>query len=201
MSDTRLVARVEEDRGPEQGLLVRSPAVGVLDRVPARGAYLDASQRTLTLRILGRRHAVALPVKVQGWVTERLIDETSTPVEYDQPLFRLSRAQAPEAGQAAGGVPGSVGAEGLEEGLAAVRSPSQGVFYRRPDPQRPPYVEEGSRVEVGTVLGMVEIMKCFHRIAYGGAGLPERGTISRILVDDAAEVEFDQPLFLVRSDG
>jgi biotin carboxyl carrier protein len=62
-------------------------------------------------------------------------------------------------------------------------------------------VDEGSEVGTGSVLGLVEIMKCFHQITYGGAGLPERGSVARILVENAAEVELGQELFLVRPLG
>ena len=41
-------------------------------------------------------------------------------------------------------------------------------------------------------------MKCFNQIAYGGPGLPERGTVAKVLVEDAEEVEHDQVMFLIR---
>ena len=50
----------------------------------------------------------------------------------------------------------------------------------------------------GTVLGLVEVMKSFNQIAYGGPGLPERGTVAKVLVQDAAEVTYGQTLFLIR---
>ena len=51
------------------------------------------------------------------------------------------------------------------------------------------------------MLGLVEIMKCFHHITYGGVGLPESGEIVKILADDASEVRFGQPLFHVKPAG
>ena len=47
------------------------------------------------------------------------------------------------------------------------------------------------------MLGLVEVMKCFNQIAYGGPGLPERGTVAKILVDDSDEVVHDQVMFLI----
>jgi acetyl-CoA carboxylase biotin carboxyl carrier protein len=79
-----------------------------------------------------------------------------------------------------------------------VKSPSEGIFYRRSAPDSPPFVDIGARVSSGTVLGLVEVMKCFNQIAYGGPGLPEHGEVVKILADDAAEVQFGQPLFWVR---
>ena len=50
----------------------------------------------------------------------------------------------------------------------------------------------------GTVLGLVEVMKCFNQITYGGPDLPARGTVAQILAEDAAEVQFGQALFRVK---
>ena len=195
MPTLKLVARVDNE---EQGrFLVRAPAVGVVDGVPEVGVYLNPLEAFLTLRVLDRRHAVQLPRGVQGRVVERLIEDTATPVAYGQPLFRLSpiaeEPVAAERSRAGARAPGAADAE-----LIAVVAPSEGVFYRRPGPDSPAYVEQGSHVGSGTVLGLVEVMKSFNQIAYGGAGLPERGVVERILVEDAAEVAFGQTLFLVR---
>jgi acetyl-CoA carboxylase biotin carboxyl carrier protein len=62
----------------------------------------------------------------------------------------------------------------------------------------PPYVEVGAEITTGSVLGLVEIMKCFNQITYGGPGLPQRGRVAEILAEDAAEVRFDQVLFRIK---
>jgi len=53
---------------------------------------------------------------------------------------------------------------------SVIRSPVPGVFYRRPDPGSPPFVEEGAEVEPGTVVGVVEVMKQFHELRSETAG-------------------------------
>jgi acetyl-CoA carboxylase biotin carboxyl carrier protein len=194
------MARVEEEEGSEQIFLVRSPAVGIVDEVPDRGSYISPSNGFLTLRILGQSHSLYLPREVRGWVQERMIESTSVPVEFNQPLLRLSPGQAPDAGGDGSADLRSSRAEALEEGLVAVRSSSQGVFYRAANPGSPPYVDEGSGVSEGTVMGLVEVMKCFYQITYGGPGLPEKGTVERILVENTVEVESGQALFLIRPD-
>jgi biotin carboxyl carrier protein len=194
MPTYRLVAKV--DHGPDQSFLVRSPAVGVADGVPPKGVYLNPSEGFLTLTILNRRYVVQLPRNVQGTVTEQLIEDNLTPLAYGQPLFRLSPVSELRA-HAADGAAAS-GQEHAADDLIAVTAPSDGVFYRRPTPDSPSYVEQGSEVGTGTVLGLVEVMKSFNQITYGAPGLPERGTVAEILVEDAAEVGFGQTLFLVR---
>ena len=71
-----------------------------------------------------------------------------------------------------------------------VESPMVGTFYRSPSPSQPPFVSEGDRVEVGQTLCVLEAMKLFNEFKS-----PEAGTIRRILVENAAPVEFGQTLF------
>jgi acetyl-CoA carboxylase biotin carboxyl carrier protein len=60
-----------------------------------------------------------------------------------------------------------------------VKSPMPGTFYRRPDPESDPFVNEGDAVSPGDTVGLVEVMKSFHEIK-----AQEEGTVSRILLDD-----------------
>ncbi len=73
-----------------------------------------------------------------------------------------------------------------------IKSPIIGTFYRKPSPDKPPYVEVGSDIKKGDVLCVIEAMKLFNDIESEVSG-----KIVKILVDDSSPVEFDQPLFLV----
>jgi len=73
-----------------------------------------------------------------------------------------------------------------------IKAPIIGTFYRKPSPDKPPYVEVGDTVNVGDVVCIIEAMKLFNEIESEISG-----KIVKILVDDATPVEFDQPLFLV----
>ncbi|MCS7252907.1 MAG: acetyl-CoA carboxylase [Armatimonadota bacterium] len=50
------------------------------------------------------------------------------------------------------------------EELHYISSPLTGIFYRRPAPNEPPFVEVGRRVEVGQVVALVEAMKVFNEV-------------------------------------
>jgi biotin carboxyl carrier protein len=52
-----------------------------------------------------------------------------------------------------------------------IRSPLPGVFYRRPGPDQPVFVEEGATVEPDHTIGVVEIMKQFTEVRAGAAGV------------------------------
>ncbi|MDO4229316.1 MAG: acetyl-CoA carboxylase biotin carboxyl carrier protein [Capnocytophaga sp.] len=73
-----------------------------------------------------------------------------------------------------------------------IKSPMIGTFYRRPSPDKPLFVEVGSKVKKGDVICIIEAMKLFNEIESEVSG-----TIVKILVDNSSPVEFDQPLFLV----
>ena len=67
-----------------------------------------------------------------------------------------------------------------------------GTFYRKPSPDKSPFVEVGASVSKGDTLCVVEAMKLFNEIES-----EHSGKIVKILVDDMSPVEFDQPLFLI----
>ncbi|NNE78161.1 MAG: acetyl-CoA carboxylase biotin carboxyl carrier protein [Pricia sp.] len=73
-----------------------------------------------------------------------------------------------------------------------IKSPIIGTFYRKPSPDKSPFVEVGTTIAKGDVLCVIEAMKLFNDIESEVSG-----KIVKILVDDSSPVEFDQPLFLV----
>ena len=73
-----------------------------------------------------------------------------------------------------------------------IKSPIIGTFYRKPSPDKPVFVEVGTDIKEGDVLCVIEAMKLFNEIESEISG-----KIVKVLVDDSAPVEFDQPLFLV----
>ena len=80
-----------------------------------------------------------------------------------------------------------------EEKLIPVTSPSAGIFYRKPEPDAPPYVEMGSFIEVGDTLALIEVMKTF-----GPVKSEVAGSIVEICVEDGKLVEYGQTLFLIQ---
>jgi acetyl-CoA carboxylase biotin carboxyl carrier protein len=73
-----------------------------------------------------------------------------------------------------------------------IKSPIVGTFYRKPAPDKPPFVEVGDHVEKGQVVCIVEAMKMMNEIKSSFSG-----TIKSINVEDGTPVEFDQNLITV----
>lgn len=99
---------------------------------------------------------------------------------------------APAAPSAAAPV-ASAPAAPAADNLITIKSPMIGTFYRRASPDKPLLAEEGTEVSTGKVVCIIEAMKLFNEIES-----EVKGTIVKILVEDASPVEFDQPLFLVQ---
>ena len=49
----------------------------------------------------------------------------------------------------------------VKENELLVKAFTAGIFYRKPAPDKPPFIKEGKIVKTGTVLGMIEVMKSF----------------------------------------
>ena len=168
-----------------------APAVGRLTAAARPGTILGPGDAFAELRILRRNYDLVVPDGVRGVVRDVLVGAPAG-VAYGEPLLTLAReAAAVDVGEG-GGAENPGGEADIPEGMVAVRSQTDGIFYRRPAPEEPAFVEEGAAIERGKVLGLVEVMKCFNQVK-----APEAGRVARILVTDAAEVKLNQALFLL----
>lgn len=103
-----------------------------------------------------------------------------------------STAPAPPSTPATGSAPSSEKEVESTEGLLEIKSPIVGTFYRAPSEDKPAYSKVGDTIEKGNVVCIVEAMKLFNEIESEVSG-----TIVKVMVEDAAPVEYDQVLFLV----
>jgi acetyl-CoA carboxylase biotin carboxyl carrier protein len=73
-----------------------------------------------------------------------------------------------------------------------INAPMVGTYYGAPAPGAKPFVQIGSKVEVGDTLCIIEAMKMMNQIESDAAG-----TVVAILAENGEPVEFDQPLFVI----
>ena len=83
----------------------------------------------------------------------------------------------------------AVGTTGL-----VFRAPTSGRFYSRSAPGKPAFVNVGDELGPNATVCLLEVMKTFNRVTYGGPGLPERAKVREILVADGADVTAGNPL-------
>ena len=127
-------------------------------------------------------------IEVRGWgyrvrvskcvpVSETTPVSVSPPVEGDGPL-----SPAPEDHVST-------------DRFHRIVSPMVGTFYRAPSPDAEPFIQKDQHVTTGQTVCIIEAMKLMNEIESDISG-----TVTEILVDDAAPVEYGQPLFFVRPD-
>jgi len=133
-------------------------------------------------------------------------DLTELEYESGKERIRLSRtpppaapavyAAPPAAAPAPAPAPGAAAPAAGEEqaGTMLVRAPMVGTFYRSPSPEADPFVSVGDRVGPDTTLCILEAMKVMNEIKAECSG-----EVVEILVENGEPVEFDQPLFRIRT--
>jgi acetyl-CoA carboxylase biotin carboxyl carrier protein len=74
----------------------------------------------------------------------------------------------------------------------AITSPMVGVAYLSPEPGAAAFVTVGQQISAGQTLLLIEAMKTFNQIK-----APKSGTVTRILVENSAPVEYGEALMIV----
>lgn len=149
----------------------------------AVGALVEPGQVIGALEVLGVTELVVSGAEVTGRATavtgarhhRQGVDHGAALVTID-PAIGLD-----------GGAGPSATADAAAAGLTFT-APSSGRFYGRSAPGKPPFVAVGDVVRAGQTLCLLEVMKTFHRVTYGGAGLPTAARIVRVAVADDADV-------------
>jgi len=120
---------------------------------------------------------------------------TEIEVEAGGTALVLRLPDAPTVPMSAAAVPGAAARPAEPppaEGSAAqhaVLAPLTGIFYSAPTPEATPYVQVGSDIHAGQVIGLIEAMKLFNEIKSDRAG-----RVVRIAAESGTLVKAKQPL-------
>jgi acetyl-CoA carboxylase biotin carboxyl carrier protein len=129
---------------------------------------------------------------------ERLANDEVSELEVKRGGVRVRVAK--NGGRVAASMPGvvasphaapAVPAAPVKE-LPTVNAPLTGIFYRASSPQTDAFVQVGSNVESGQVIGLIEAMKLFNEIRS-----TESGRVRRIFAENGQLVRAHQPLLEV----
>jgi acetyl-CoA carboxylase biotin carboxyl carrier protein len=128
---------------------------------------------------------------------ERLADDEVSELEVTRGGVRVrvakdgGRARAIAPGAAAPPAAPTMPAAPVKE-LPTVNAPLTGIFYRSSSPQTEAFVQVGSEVKAGDVIGLIEAMKLFNEIRS-----TESGRVRRIFAENGQLVRAHQPLLEV----
>jgi acetyl-CoA carboxylase biotin carboxyl carrier protein len=166
-----------------------SPTVGWFEPALGAGDVVRAGATLGWLDTLGVIREIVAPAQAHGVIRGGPGDNRARiAVDCDHLLFAVD----PEAAighEAIAHTSAPTAATGL-----VFRAPTSGRFYVRPSPDKPPFVEAGTKLVAGRTVCLLEVMKTFHRVTYGGAGLPDAATVVAVLVADGADVNVGDPL-------
>ncbi len=118
----------------------------------------------------------------EGEESVRISRRSTQPIEVKSTPVELQKVNT---------LPESNYAPNIDSG-SSIKSPIVGTFYRKPAPDKPPFVDIGSHVNAGDVVCIVEAMKMMNEIKSEFTG-----QVSAINVQDGAPVEFDQSLIVI----
>jgi acetyl-CoA carboxylase biotin carboxyl carrier protein len=189
-------AGVREATGDDEGTVeVLSPGVGVWRPQALPGHVVVAGDILGDLEVLGATIRVIAPAGARGAVLESVgAGRARTPVSWGQRLYRLDpRAGAVDATIA------TAASAAATAGLVFT-APTSGRFYSKSGPQKPPFVAAGDVVSEGQTVCLLEVMKTFNRVTYGGAGLPTRARVKAVLVADEADVAQGDPILALEAE-
>ena len=126
----------------------------------------------------------------QGDTRVRVAKQVQTVVEYVAAPGGGGHG-APAHHAAGAGAPLAVVAAAVAEAPhpGAINSPMVGTAYLASEPGSPPFVGVGEAVKEGQTLLIIEAMKVMNAIR-----APRAGRVARIYVENAAPVEYGEPL-------
>ncbi|MBV9986583.1 MAG: acetyl-CoA carboxylase biotin carboxyl carrier protein [Chitinophagaceae bacterium] len=152
---------------------------------------MDLKQIHELIKIINKSNIGEISIEDKdGKVTIKQKEEPAVTVAAPAPqVYTAAPQQAPAAPAAA---PAKPAAPTKNDNLLTIKSPMIGTFYRRPSPDKPILADVGTEITPGKVVCIIEAMKLFNEIES-----EIKGTIVKVLVEDASPVEYDQPLFLV----
>ena len=125
---------------------------------------------------------------------EKILIKRGPDKEYVQFAAPVASAAPAPVSALAAPVAASAAAEPavVDDKYETINSPIVGSFYRKPSPEADSFADVGAIVEAGQTVCLVEAMKLFNEIE-----AEFKCKIIEILKEDAAPVEFGEPLFKV----
>jgi acetyl-CoA carboxylase biotin carboxyl carrier protein len=176
-------------------IYLRAPRPGIFVPAVHHGELVSPGSVIGELVVL-RRSIALIAARATGFAMA-LVDQAAAPgdgrsVAYGDVLFGLDQSAAHRV--ATGDDPASPAAGHGASHALVFRAPTSGRFYGRPAPDKPAFVTEGLRLVQGATICLLEVMKTFNRVTYGGPELPDTAVVTRVLVAEGADVNAGDPL-------
>jgi acetyl-CoA carboxylase biotin carboxyl carrier protein len=128
-----------------------------------------------------RRGTNGLPIvnMARGSNSPFVLADTTPPMPLPAAAASANPANAPAASE--------------EVGVAYIKSPMVGTFYRAASPESKPFADVGTKVVENSVVCIIEAMKIMNEIQ-----AETKGTVLEVLIENGQPVEYGQRLFKLK---
>lgn len=154
---------------------------------------MDHADLERLVKLMNENDLVELEIEEEGR-TVRLRKAPGVPLAMPNAMQLLPQMQPMHMAPAPAAAPAAAAPSGPPAGTVEIRSPIVGTFYKAASPESPAFVAVGDRIKTGAVVCIVEAMKVMNEIQ-----AEVSGEVVEILVENGQAVEFDQPLFRVKT--
>lgn len=174
----------------EGGLIdLLCPKVGHWRGGPKAGDLVGPGEDLGELEILGELHRIVAPRGASGAVVEDPDRSPRAPVAvgYRARLVRLDPQATPAA---------AVQADTDTEAASGLlfRAPLSGRFYGRPTPDQPLFCKPGDVIKTGQTVALLEVMKTFNRVVFGGPDMPDQAKVKRVIPATESDLDEGDPI-------
>lgn len=163
---------------------------------------MDLKQIKQVIDLMKRSDLTAFELEEEGFKIKIKRGSDALPVVHSSRAPVLTYQEAPAAETAAAPRPAAAPALSAapaapvdEVGVAYIKSPMVGTFYRASSPESKAFIENGAKVTETSVVCIIEAMKIMNEIQ-----AEAKGTILEILVENGQPVEYGQRLFKIKQD-
>jgi len=176
-----------------------APEPGLFRNGPPLGLRLVPGARLGELEVLDRLLRLVVPDEIEGVV----IGTAPGPARARRPLAYGERIVLidPNAGASTTARASRSAGSGKQASGLAFRTPLGGRYYACPAPNAEAFVKVGDEIGAGTTVAIVEVMKTFNRVQYGGPGLPARAKVTRVVRKDGEDVASGDALLELEAIG
>lgn len=81
----------------------------------------------------------------------------------------------------------------IPDGYQTIAAHMEGSFWAKPAPDKPAFKRVGDSIQVGDVIGLIEVMKTFTPVRSG-----IKGTLEQWLVEEGGAISIGQPICLIK---
>ena len=159
---------------------------------------MDLKQIKQIIELMKRSELTEFAVEEEGFKLKIRRGTNGLPVvstgRSSNPPFGGEQASpAPSSGAQSALPAGPAAAPAEEPGVAFIKSPMVGTFYRAASPDSKPFADVGTKVVENTVVCIIEAMKIMNEIQ-----AETKGAVLEVLVENGQPVEYGQRLFKIK---